>query len=212
MLSPMLHDGGVGASFSPDGRVLLTLTDSGSMRLWDAATAQPLTETIRRRLHAPEFSGDGRLIVSASFDGSAYIFDAQTGNVVTPPLRHTDAVWAARFSPDNRRVVTGSDDRTARIWDAYTGWPLTPPLKHRARVSSVAFSPDGQRIATGCGDGTARIWEFHKTDLPTEDLQLLAQLLSGRRLDANLGLTALTPQELRNVWEILRDRHPKLFQ
>ena len=40
---PLMHQGHVyPAAFSPDGKIILTLSDDGTARLWDAATGQPI--------------------------------------------------------------------------------------------------------------------------------------------------------------------------
>jgi len=164
---PMLlvkESGGVrNAQFSPDGKRIVTASDGGTARVWDAASGQPLTKPLThgRWVRWAQFSPDGKRVVTASFDRTARVWDAQTGQPLTEPLSHSDAVVFAQFSPDGKRVATASDDGTARVWDAYTGQPLTEPLKHTKWVRSAQFSPNGKLIVTASDDSTARIWDVH---------------------------------------------------
>jgi WD40 repeat protein len=89
---------------------------------------------------------------------------------------------------------------------------LTPPLQHRTMVYYAEFSPDGRRVVTACDDGTARVWEFESNLWPVEDLRLLAQLLSGRTIDATGGFSSLSPTTLKETLAKLKSRHPEYFQ
>jgi WD40 repeat protein len=120
-------------------------------------------------------------------------------------------VTTARFSPDGSRVVTASADNTGRVWDAASGEPLTPSLWHPSggQVTDAAFNSAGDRVVTACVDRTAVVWELRPHDWPPEDLERLAQLLGGCRINADAGsLIPLQPSALRNLWDELRSRHP----
>jgi hypothetical protein len=109
-------------------------------------------------------------------------------------------------------VATASADNTGRVWDAATGEPLTPSLWHRhwARITDAAFNPAGDRVVTASTDGTAQVGELQPIDWPAQDLQRLAELLGGQRIDANgASLLPLDPPALRERWDDLRRRHPE---
>ncbi len=151
-------------AFSPDGQRIVSGSRDKTLRLWDAATGQPVGPPLRGHedwVSSVAFSPDGRRIVLGSFDKTLRLWDAATGQPVGEPVRgHEDAVSSVAFSPDGRRIVSGSRDKTLRLWDAATGQPVGPPLRgHEDWVSSVAFSPDGRRIVSGSRDKTLRLWE-----------------------------------------------------
>jgi WD40 repeat protein/serine/threonine protein kinase len=210
------HQGAVeSASFSPDGRRVVTASADYSARVWDAETGVPVTDPLRHGagVAAALFSPDGRRVVTGSRQGTARVWDAATGDPVTPLLKHGMGLIRVAFSPDGRRLGTaGGGDYAARVWDANTGEALGPPLKHRGWAYHVAFSPDGRRLVTACHDGTARIWDLPVPDArPVEDLVLLAQLVSGKRVDVRDGLVEVEPAAQRRALEELRSRYPADF-
>jgi WD40 repeat protein len=68
------------AQFSPDGRWIVTASDDGTARLWDAATGQPVGEPMKHEdaVESAQFSPDGRKIVTASADNTARLWDVST--------------------------------------------------------------------------------------------------------------------------------------
>jgi WD40 repeat protein len=211
---PLKHNSGhYHAVFSPDGGRVLTASDDRTARVWDAQSGQPVTGPLKHNVlvwHAA-FSPDGQRIVTASGDQTARVWDAQSGQPVTPPLKHNASVLHAAFSPDGQRVVTASHDRTARVWDAQSGQPVTGPLKHNGGVKNAAFSPDGRRVVTVSDDQTARVWDLPSGDRPVEDWRLLAELVTGQRMDASEGFAALEPKALAELWQTLRAKYPSDF-
>ena len=159
---PFFYPGSlVMANFSPDSWRVVTASEDGTARLWNALTGEPLGDPMRHEAEVlwAQFSGDGQRIVTASVDGSARIWRADTSQLAAPPLRHGDIVHFASFSPDGQKVVTASRDNTVRIWNAQTGQPIGLPLIHPKPVYSACFSPDGSRILTADESDHARLWD-----------------------------------------------------
>jgi tetratricopeptide (TPR) repeat protein len=149
------------ASFSPDGTRIVTASQDGTAKVWDAKTgAEALTlKGHTDWVHSASFSPDGTRIVTTSGDKTVRVWDAKTGAEALTLKGHTDRVYSASFSPDGTRIVTASFDLTARVWDAKAGAEALTLQGHKWFVYSASFSPDGTRIVTASWDRTARVWD-----------------------------------------------------
>src|SRR5438067_2096151 len=143
------------ATFSPNGKQILALTQNRAAQIWDGETGRPLAEPFAGG--DPVFSPDGKIVFTTS--GEARFWDPTTGKALTEPLAHGSDIISAQFNPDGSRLITGTVDGTARVWDTKTGQPITGPLKHDGGyVRAVEFSPDGTKVLTAAADKTARVW------------------------------------------------------
>lgn len=151
------------ASFSPDGRRVLTVSWDRTARVWDAETGR-LLQTLAGYTGevSAAFSPDGRRVVTGSADTIGRLWDAETGRLLHMLVIYgTGRVLDASFSPDGRKIVTvGLLDDTARLWDAETGTLLHTLKGHAHAVFDASFSPDGRQVVTGSGDQTARLWDI----------------------------------------------------
>ena len=107
------------AAYSPDGRLLVTVSQTSVACIWEAASFKE----IRRLPHPSQlwgarFSPDGLRLVTAASDGVARVWDIKTGLLALALKQHTDAVHFADFSHDGKLIVTTSHDGTAQLWDA----------------------------------------------------------------------------------------------
>ncbi len=110
------------ATFSRDGKLLLTFGASDSARVWNPRTGEGVSPPLK---HAGEvrhaaFSADGHLVATASADRTARLWDAQTGEPISPPFEHPDLVWHVAFDEPAHektgRLVTACADDQARVW------------------------------------------------------------------------------------------------
>ena len=96
------HTGSVvSAAFSPDGTRVVTASDDGTARIWDAASGEELT-LLRGHsgwVVSAAFSPDGTRVVTASYDGTARIWDAASGKELARLRGHTGAVTCGRLQP-----------------------------------------------------------------------------------------------------------------
>ena len=163
-LSDMIRSPGhavINTAFSPDGSAVLTVSEDGTARLWNAAIAKELVvlNGHEGRVLSAAFSPDGSKVLTASDEGTARLWDAATAKELVVLNGHEGRVLSAAFSLDGSKVLTASDDGTARLWDAATAKELVVLNGHEGWVLSAAFSPDGSTVLTVSEEGTAQLWD-----------------------------------------------------
>ncbi len=155
------HEGVVwAASFSPDGQLIVSAGDDGSVRIWDVA--RPSEPVVLAGHDGPvykaAFSPDGQSVVTAGGDATVRIWDT-SGTERLVLTGHSGPVYNASFSPDGRFVASVGEDATLRLWDATTSADPIILIGHNGPVWAVAVSPDGQLVASGDDDGVVKVWE-----------------------------------------------------
>lgn len=152
------------ASFSPDGKLVVTANDDNIARIWDTNGGKLLVKLIghSNSVLSGVFSPDGKTVLTSSADGTARLWEVASGRELRRFEGHEDIIRDAIFSPDGRRVVTASLDGTARVWDTQTAQTLlTYKNPDGVLLARAAFSPDGEAVATTTVDGKIRIWDVN---------------------------------------------------
>jgi WD40 repeat protein len=161
-LPEMRHDGEVnGAVFDKSESRILSWSDDGTVRLWDAATGQTMGAALEHddAVHGAVFDRLESRILSWSDDGTVRLWDVATGHMLGKAMRHDSAVYGAVFDRSEGRILSWSDDGTVRLWDAATGQALGSPMKHGGAVYGAVFDKSEGRILSWSDDGTIRLWD-----------------------------------------------------
>jgi WD40 repeat protein/class 3 adenylate cyclase/energy-coupling factor transporter ATP-binding protein EcfA2/predicted Ser/Thr protein kinase len=165
-----------GAAFSPDGRLLATVTQDGTT-LWDTATWRRAGTPLRSSQggwEGVDFSRDGRTLAIAGGKGRVELWDVSTRKELrelTDPAAATSAEPAlavVRYSPDGRVIAAGAQQTNhVTVWDAASGRVLAGPIITNppgGGAQSITFSPDSKRVAVPGAPGTVGIWEVASGD------------------------------------------------
>lgn len=172
--------------FSPDGKTLAIVDDSGRLTL-RVASKDKSAWSVQAHLDDANdacFHPAGHYIVTVGGDAAVRFFDAQTGEQLlqrTPAGRRWGVLSSCALSPDGRRLAIGCRNGNILVMDSgesdageldagdsntdslptserFRTAPVTILRGHRAFVSRVAFLPDGMRLVSSGNDGTIRVW------------------------------------------------------
>src|SRR5262249_35490880 len=129
---PLRHTARVtSARIGPKGNRIVTSSEDGTVRVWEARTGRPLhTFTIDQRVARVVFSPDGQMLAAAAGD-RVFRWDTATGKPQGQPIHVGDPTEYVAYSPDGGKLVTAGPKGFARVWDASSGKSLSGPLPHR---------------------------------------------------------------------------------
>lgn len=164
-------EGTYAATFSADGKFLLSADVDAAARLWDLQNNQvkyswqsEQKETVRSTTVA--LAKSSPIAATVELD-TVMLWNTDNGmpeNRLTFPLR----VKALDISPDGQFLLLALADSTAVYFDInanrvlhvfeHDGTAVDSPVKHP--INTVAISPDGKMALTGGDDRTARLWDL----------------------------------------------------
>jgi len=157
------HNGSVRAvAISPDGKIAVSGSEDGTLKLWDLSTGKALNtlEGHRDTVNSVAISSDGKIAVSGSEDDTLKLWDLSTGEALNTLTDHSDVVNSVAISPDGKTAVSGSSDMTLKLWNLPSGKTPNTLEGHTHWVTAVAISPDGKTAVSGSWDHTLKLWNL----------------------------------------------------
>lgn len=156
------------AVVSPDGKLIATGGRDQMVRIWNAATAEPIGEPLEatHAVVALAFSPDSQMLLAGSADGGVRMWNAATGQRRGESLKMRGVVHAVAFSPDGQLAAAAGavgdphlePSGEVQLCQVETGQNLGAALAHPRPVRALAFSAGGRLLLTGCEDGQARFY------------------------------------------------------
>jgi WD40 repeat protein/serine/threonine protein kinase len=110
-------------SYSPDGRMLASCSDDGTIRLWDSSDGRCIAvlEGHKLAIYGVSFRGDGHILASCGGGGEIKLWDVQTGKNLATLSRDNANVFGLHYSADGRTLTTWGSDSQVSIWDLSSG-------------------------------------------------------------------------------------------
>lgn len=140
--------------FSPNGKLLTTVSNDNIVRVWDVEKAEVISQTTDQKgaWKCSYFPDNTRFAVSMSSAGNPVVkvFETETAKEVLTLNGHTKRVRAVAVAPDGKTIASGSQDGTVRIWDAETGKELNKfefsTIEKGIEINDVQFSKSGEKL------------------------------------------------------------------
>lgn len=134
-----------GLAWSPDGRVLATVSGDRAVTLWDAETGQRLRIISARPTRDVVWSPGGRVLAVITAHGAIQFWDAKTGQRRRDIKPRENNLHAIEWSPDGSTLAVAAGVAGVELWDGEMKelrWH-----EHAPFTTGVAWSPDGQSLA-----------------------------------------------------------------
>jgi WD40 repeat protein/energy-coupling factor transporter ATP-binding protein EcfA2 len=155
--------------FSPNGKILASLSNDSVIRLWDLITynlfaviteADPDDPLFRTAFNSIAFTPNGKILAAASNDHKIRLWDIFTGKKIAEFIGSERGDDTIKFTPDENTLVSvSSEDGAICFWNITSEEQEKNIDCHSGSVSSVAFSPDGTLVASASLDSTIYIRE-----------------------------------------------------
>jgi len=147
------------ALFSPDETKVLTASEDGEVRIWDANDGKLFLskQAFEHAVSAASFTLNGETVLLGSEKGQISIISI-SGKGYRTWEAHSSIINSIYSSKQDDKIVSSSYDYTAKVWD-FNGELITT-LQGQSIVNSARFSHDGKYIATGSNDFKVKIWDL----------------------------------------------------
>ena len=143
------------ASYSRDGRYLVSIDLHGKIKVWDIAARKEKLSYEHSGARCVAFHPDGKRVASGG-SSEVHVWFLETGDRVRRKKGLKSGVQSIAYSPDGSQIAFGSEDKTVKIWSKRSTVTLNG---HTNSVVGVAFSPNGKTLISSGSNGSLKFWD-----------------------------------------------------
>ncbi|KAL6830725.1 WD40-repeat-containing domain protein [Trichoderma sp. SZMC 28015] len=148
-------------AFSPDGRILASVSRNGLIRLWDVALGKYQEKVGEINLvHHMAFSPVGEILAVSRVDNSIQLWDTSSWRKLKTLNINVRQSSPLAFSPNGKMLAFMGPEKNILLWDMATESIWDTLVGHRDKITSLAFSPDGMTLASASWDRTIKLWDI----------------------------------------------------
>jgi WD40 repeat protein/uncharacterized caspase-like protein len=142
-------------AFGNDNSTILTGSEGGEVRLWNAQTGNQLRSLGSNvgNISAVAFDETDTKVAVGTEGGSIQLLSVENDHQVLNLIGHRNEISSIAFYPGNKILVSGSADATTRFWDVKSGTEL---------ASLISFTDGAMTYVTPGG-------EFDTTDIASSE-------------------------------------------
>ena len=147
--------------YSPDGRLIASGSDEGTVLIWDARTGNNTIPPLSSGgvVTSVAFSPDGKNVAAGTTCGHICIWNLLASPATLQRLcGHQRPVQSIAFSPDGMRFASSANDPNIRLWNFKTGSLIVALKKALLGYEGVTFSPDGTILVGRSYTGSIDMW------------------------------------------------------
>jgi WD40 repeat protein len=213
---------------SPDGSLVISITDDDQVNLWDLNTGKLLSRcqhpsiNSTNRFHA-EFviiPDKEHAISNSNCINLWNFFNGQKIDLYKTLNENKEYVESLAISPDGKKAVVvhktesviGRGSSKFALWDVHTGQLLLTFKGKPERITSTVISPDGTKVASGTYSGSLRLWSL-ETGQEIQSFEGHKDLISSLAFAPN-GETLFSASRDGKIkqWDIKNGKPIKLFE
>lgn len=162
------HTGGIPfADFSPDGKLLASVSKDSTIRIWDSITGEVrhIMQGAQREVQTVDFHPSGKWLASGDWYGNIQFWNAQTGRSAGA-FRHSYQIWQLRFNPTGDLLFTADKNGLSSFKVQIQGDQLVLSRKASTAISGGGMTLDISPVKTqvGCSSWSGGVFLWNGVD------------------------------------------------
>ena len=157
-------EGVISASFSPDGKYIVTGTSGKNIKLW-SLSGKIINSNfihINSPIKSVKFNPNGKQLVTLGNNGTVNLWKFYE-EIVSPVSDQSDidGVTIVEYSPNGELIATAGDNKAIKLWDS-KGRQVAEFVGDWSKTVSLSFTPDSRRIIAVGNNGKVMQWKIEE--------------------------------------------------